>query len=113
VALDAEIDVDGPSGPRTIAAGEFFVLPSERMDRETVLRDGELIVAVRLPGVAAGGMQRYTKLMQREAWDFALVSLAAARRTDGEVRPRAGGVSPRPYRVYTVGRGRGDVRWLR
>ena len=101
VALEAEIDVDGPSGPRTIAAGEFFVLPSERMDRETVLRDGELIVAVRLPAVAAGGMQRYTKLMQREAWDFALVSLAATRRTDGEVRLVLGGVSPRPYRVYT------------
>ena len=39
--------------------------------------------------------------MQREAWDFALVSLAATRRTDGEVRLVLGGVSPRPYRVYT------------
>jgi xanthine dehydrogenase YagS FAD-binding subunit len=101
VALDAEIDVDGPSGPRVVAAGEFFVLPTERMDRETVLQDGELIVAVRLPAVAAGGMQRYTKLMQREAWDFALVSLAATRRNDGEVRLVLGGVAPRPYRVYT------------
>jgi xanthine dehydrogenase YagS FAD-binding subunit len=101
VALDAEIDVDGPSGPRTVAAGEFFVLPSERMDRETVLQDGELIVAVRLPAAAAGGMQRYRKLMQREAWDFALVSLASTRRTDGEVRLVLGGVAPRPYRVYT------------
>ncbi len=101
VALDATIDVDGPNGPRAVAAGEFFVLPSQRMDRETVLRDGELIVAVHLPAVSAGGMQRYTKLMQREAWDFALVSLAAARRSDGEVRLVLGGVSPRPYRVYT------------
>jgi xanthine dehydrogenase YagS FAD-binding subunit len=101
VALDAEIDVDGPSGARTVAAGEFFVLPTERMDRETVLRDGELIVAVRLPQAAAGGLQRYSKLMQRDAWDFALVSLAAARRADGEVRLVLGGVSPRPYRVYT------------
>jgi xanthine dehydrogenase YagS FAD-binding subunit len=46
-------------------------------------------------------VQQYTKLMQREAWDFALVSLAAARRTDGEVRLVLGGVAPRPYRVYT------------
>ena len=101
VALEAEIEVDGPNGPRTVAAGDFFVLPTERLDRETVLRDGELIIAVRLPAVAAGGMQRYTKLMQREAWDFALVSLAATRRTDGEVRLVLGGVAPRPYRVYT------------
>ncbi|MEO8334912.1 MAG: FAD binding domain-containing protein [bacterium] len=101
VALEAEIDVDGPDGPRTVAAGEFFVLPTERIDRETVLRDGELIVAVRLPAASAGGLQHYTKLMQREAWDFALVSLAATRRTDGDVRLVLGGVSPRPYRVYT------------
>ena len=101
VALDAEIEIDGPDGVRTVAAGEFFVLPTERMDRETVLRDGELVVAVRLPAAAANGLQRYTKLMQRAAWDFALVSLAAVRRVDGEVRLVLGGVSPRPYRVYT------------
>ena len=101
VALDAIIDVDGPSGRRSVAAGDFFVLPGDRMDRETVLLDGELIVAVRLPSGSALGWQRYTKLMQRNAWDFALVSLAATRRTDGDVRLVLGGVGPRPYRVYT------------
>lgn len=37
--------------------------------------------------------------MQREAWDFALVSIAGCRRTDGEVRIVLGGVSGRPWRV--------------
>ena len=101
VALDATIDIEGPAGARSLPAGEFFVLPSERMDRETALGDGELVSAVRLPAAAAGGLQHYRKLMQREAWDFALVSLAATRRTDGEVRLVLGGVAPRPYRVYT------------
>ena len=101
VALDASIEIAGPDGMRAVDAGDFFVLPSERMERETVLRDGELIVAVRIPAAAKGGLQRYTKLMQREAWDFALVSLAAVRRSDGDVRLVLGGVSPRPYRVYT------------
>ena len=101
VALDAQIEIAGPSGARTVAAGKFFVLPTQRMDRETVLREGELVVAVRLPAAAANGLQRYTKLMQRDAWDFALVSLASARRLDGGVRLVLGGVSPRPYRVYT------------
>jgi xanthine dehydrogenase YagS FAD-binding subunit len=100
VALDATIEVAGVRGRREIAAGDLFVLPRARMDRETALADDELIVGIRLPGAAAGGVQRYTKLMQREAWDFALVSLAAVRRTDGEVRLVLGGVSPRPYRVY-------------
>ena len=101
VALGAVIDVAGASGDRSVDAERFFVLPTERLDRETALNHGELIVAIRLPAAAVGGLQRYTKLMQRDAWDFALVSLAAVRRTDGDVRLVLGGVSPRPYRVYT------------
>jgi xanthine dehydrogenase YagS FAD-binding subunit len=101
VALGAMIEVRGPAGRREVAAEDFFVLPRERMDRETILADGELVVAIHLDAAAAGGVQRYVKLMQREAWDFALVSLAAVRREDGEVRLVLGGVSPRPYRVYT------------
>jgi xanthine dehydrogenase YagS FAD-binding subunit len=101
VALDAVIEVAGARGRREVDAADFFVLPRDRMDRETVLADGELVVGIRLPAAAAGGVQRYTKLMQRAAWDFALVSLCAVRRADGEVRLVLGGVSPRPYRVYT------------
>ena len=101
VALDATIEIAGARGRREVSAGDFFVLPRDRMERETVLADGELVIGIRLPGEAAGGVQRYVKLMQREAWDFALVSLAAVRRTDGEVRLVLGGVSPRPYRVYS------------
>ncbi len=103
VALDAMIEIAGPPprGRREVGAGEFFVLPRTRMERETVLVEGELVIGVRLPADAAGGVQRYVKLMQREAWDFALVSLAAVRRVDGDVRLVLGGVSPRPYRIYT------------
>ena len=101
VALDASIEIAGPRGRRDVPASEFFVLPRDRLERETVLADDELVIGVRLPAAAAGGVQRYVKLMQREAWDFALVSLAAVRRTDGDVRLVLGGVSPRPYRVYT------------
>ena len=101
VALDATIEIAGPRGRREVPAGDFFVLPRQRMERETVLADGELVIGIRLPADAAGGVQRYVKLMQREAWDFALVSLAAVRRADGELRLVLGGVSPRPYRIYT------------
>src|SRR4051812_10085164 len=83
VALDATIEVASARGRRDLSAAEFFVLPRERMDRETVLADDELVIGVRLPATAAGGVQRYVKLMQRAAWDFALVSLCAVRRTDG------------------------------
>ena len=101
VALEAVIEIVGAGGARSVPASDFFVLPRDRMDGETVLGDGELVTAVHLSAGAAGGVQRYTKLMQRGAWDFALVSLAAVRRTDGDVRLVLGGVAPRPYRVYT------------
>jgi xanthine dehydrogenase YagS FAD-binding subunit len=101
VALDAMIEIGTPLGRREVPASEFFVLPTERMAGETALEEDELVVGIRLPAESAGGVQRYVKLMQREAWDFALVSLAAVRRTDGDVRLVLGGVAPRPYRIYT------------
>ncbi len=98
-ALDAEVELTGPDGTSTIPITQFFVLPRDHVERETILRAGELVSAVILSGAAAGGRQSYHKLMQREAWDFALVSIAAARRRDGAVRLAMGGVAPRPWRV--------------
>jgi xanthine dehydrogenase YagS FAD-binding subunit len=99
LALDAEIEIVGTQGSSTVPISSFYVLPSERLDHETVLRPGEFVTAVTLPTGAAGGRQLYRKLMQRGAWDFALVSIAAARREDGAVRLAMGGVAPRPWRV--------------
>jgi xanthine dehydrogenase YagS FAD-binding subunit len=98
-ALDATVHVEGPAGLRAVPIGEFFVRSTDTMERETVLQSGEWIQSVELPASSAGGTQRYAKLMQRGAWDFALVSLASVQRADGDVRLVLGGVGPRPYRV--------------
>ena len=98
-ALDAVVEIASAAGRRTLPIGEFYVLPSERLDQETVLREGEFVAAVVLPDGAAEGIQHYHKLMQRGAWDFALVSIAACKRRDGDVRLVLGGVAPRPWRV--------------
>jgi xanthine dehydrogenase YagS FAD-binding subunit len=98
-ALEAVVEVSGGAARgRRVPIGELYVLPSERLDAETSLSAGEFVTAVEIPPGAAG-RQRYHKLMQRDAWDFALVSLAAARRENGDVRLVLGGVAPRPYRV--------------
>ena len=99
LALDASVEITGPSETRTIGIAELFVLPSGRIDRETSLDDGEIVSAVLLPAASAGGRQSYRKVIQREAWDFALVSIAAVRGPDGAVRMAMGGVAPRPWRV--------------
>jgi len=98
-ALDARVEIVGRSGSRVVPIGEFFVRPKERLDAETVLGEGEFIQAIQLPAESAGGIQHYRKLMQRGAWDFALVSIAAVRRADKSVRMALGGVAPRPWRV--------------
>jgi xanthine dehydrogenase YagS FAD-binding subunit len=98
-ALEATVVLRGSDGERALPIAEFYVLPSERVDAETVLAQGEYVAAVELPATSAGGTQRYAKLLQRGAWDFALVSLAAAKRADGDVRLVLGGVAPRPWRV--------------
>jgi len=98
-ALGAQIEISGRDAPRGIPIEEFYVLPSERLDHETILRPGEFVSAVVLPSEAAGPKQVYMKLMQRGAWDFALVSCAATKRENGDVRIVLGGVAPRPWRV--------------
>ncbi|HEX7937635.1 MAG TPA: xanthine dehydrogenase family protein subunit M [Gemmatimonadaceae bacterium] len=99
LALDAEVEITGGSGARRVGVADFFVLPSQRMDQETVLGPGEFVSAVILPDAASGGKQFYKKLTQRGAWDFALASIAGVKRADGTVRLAMGGVSPRPWRV--------------
>ena len=99
LALDASVEVTRGAKTRVVSIADFFVLPSERLDRETALEHGEVVSAVIVPGASAGGRQSYRKQMQRGAWDFALASIAAIRREDGAVRMAMGGVAPRPWRV--------------
>jgi xanthine dehydrogenase YagS FAD-binding subunit len=100
-ALDAAVEVASLGGRREVPIGEFYTLPSERLDQETVLAPGEFISAIVLPAASSGGAQHYHKLMQRDAWDFALVSIAGCKRVNGDVRIVLGGVAPRPWRVNT------------
>lgn len=99
-ALDALVeiaDVNGVVREHTIA--DLYKGASSNRSGETTLSAGELIVGVQIPALAAGGVQHWEKLMQRAAWDFALVSCAAVRRSDGTVRVALGGVAAAPWRL--------------
>ena len=98
VALEATFEIASVAGTRLVAASDFFVLPAARLDHETVLQAGEWIVAIDVPAVALGGVQRYDTWGDDEPWPP--VTLAAIRRADGEVRLVLGGVAPVPWRVY-------------
>src|SRR5665213_1708607 len=78
VALDAQMVLQGPSGIRIVPAEEFFIRPGLDITRMTVLAPDELLTAVRLPRAWAGAHFYFEKVADRNAWDFALVSVAAA-----------------------------------
>lgn len=99
LALDATVVVQSANGTRTLSIDALFANAASNMKSEMSLTAGELIEAIELPSASAGGTQRFTKLMQRGVWDFALVSLAAVKRTDGNVRMALGGVAPHPWLV--------------
>ena len=105
VALDAVVEIVGPTGPRAIALESFHRLPGDTPERDSVLEPGELIVAVRLPAEAAAfsAHARYLKVRERTSYAFAVVSAAAALRVEtgtiAEARIALGGVALKPWRA--------------
>jgi len=83
-ALEGSLVLRSAQGERIVPAAQFFVGPAADIRRMTVLRPGEILVAVRLPAKWAGASFYFEKVADRAAWDFALLSIAAAFRFDGE-----------------------------
>jgi xanthine dehydrogenase YagS FAD-binding subunit len=99
-ALDATVVVARVGADeRRLSIAELFAGAATNALSEVTLAHGELITAIELPAAAANGVQHWEKVMQRGAWDFALVSCAAARRADGAVRIALGGVALAPWRI--------------
>jgi xanthine dehydrogenase YagS FAD-binding subunit len=99
LALDAVVEVAWVGGGHSIPLEALYEGAAANPAAEAVLGPGELITAILLPAAAALGVQHWEKLMQRGAFDFALVSCAAARRADGSVRLALGGVAAAPWRI--------------
>ena len=49
----------------------------------TVLRPGELLTAIRIPGTWAGAQFYFEKVRDRQVWDFPLVNVASAIKASG------------------------------
>jgi xanthine dehydrogenase small subunit len=84
LATDATMEVASTSGGRTIDAASFWTAY-----RQTALRSGELLVAVRVP-IVPDRRVRFRKLGTRRAQAIAKVVLAVAWRPDGSAAPSGG-----------------------
>jgi xanthine dehydrogenase YagS FAD-binding subunit len=105
-ALDAAIELRGGDGVRTVPINDFYLVPGDTPDRETVLNAGEIITAVSVPPPPIGERSHYLKLRDRASFEFALVSAAVAVAVDdGRIRSAriaVGGVGTKPWRLPTV-----------
>jgi carbon-monoxide dehydrogenase medium subunit len=79
LALDAEIDIVGPDGARTVAAADFF-----RGVFETAAGAGEIVTEVRVPKLSGDHIWSYLKF-RRRAQDWATVGVAAIARRNGAI----------------------------
>jgi xanthine dehydrogenase YagS FAD-binding subunit len=102
VALDAVVRLRGSQGERELPVADFFAPPTTERRRETVLAADELIVALRIPQQGDGARSTYLKAMERKVWAFALVSVAASLRMEGNrianARLVLGGAANVPWR---------------
>src|SRR5918996_1492324 len=102
-ALDATVTVRGVAGERAILLTDFHCLPGDTPERDNVLGRGDLIVSIEVPARAEGRASHYLKIRDRESYEFALVSAAAAVAIDGgrirSARLALGGVAHKPWRL--------------
>jgi xanthine dehydrogenase YagS FAD-binding subunit len=102
-ALDANVIVLGPRGERSITFTEFHRLPGNTPERDNVLERGDLIIAIEVPPRIEARASYYLKLRDRQSYEFALVSAAAAVAIDGRRIRSApvamGGVAHKPWRL--------------
>ncbi|MET9494105.1 xanthine dehydrogenase family protein subunit M [Streptomyces sp. NPDC006552] len=107
-ALDAQVELSGPAGARTLPAAEFHRLPGDRPERDTEIEPGELITGVLLPPTAAGVPSAYRKARDRASYAFALASVAVVLDVRDavvhDVRIAFGGLAHRPWRARTAER---------
>ena len=104
VAFDAVVELDD----RKVAVDDFFLVPGNAPNRETVLQRGEMITAISIPASAAAGNSTYIKVRDRQSYEFAAASAAvgleleADGRTVRDIRVALGGVATKPWRARSV-----------
>lgn len=104
MALEASIVIQGTKGERTVPIDDFFLLPGDTPQRETVMEPGDLITHVLLPKPLQGARSHYLKLRDRASYEFALASAAViVSKQEGKIataRVAMGGIGTRPWRSH-------------
>ena len=103
VAFDAVVQTLGPRGERALPIDDFFLLPGDTPEVEHPIGPGELILGIDVPGAPIAQRSTYLKFRDRQSYEIALVSVAAALAVEdgvvADVRLALGGVGTKPWRA--------------
>ena len=103
MVLDAELDIVGPDGTRSVSVNEFFTSDGVW---NRAMAPGELLVAIRIPVPSGGTRAAFRKLRARNAIDFPLANLAVAVTLDRDrvtgLRMVASGMGSYPRKLGKV-----------
>jgi xanthine dehydrogenase YagS FAD-binding subunit len=103
VALDAQLDVHGPRGPRRMPIESLHTPASGHPQIENSLRSGEIITGFLVPPGPWNRRSLYLKVRDRASYEFAISSAAVALDLDGDIvrqsRIGLGGMAYRPWRA--------------
>jgi xanthine dehydrogenase YagS FAD-binding subunit len=70
------VEIASPKGNRLVLIEQFYVGPQKNILRENLLTPQEMVVAVEIPQPVGVSKGAYLKLKKRQAFDFAIVSVA-------------------------------------
>jgi xanthine dehydrogenase YagS FAD-binding subunit len=89
LAMNAEVELTSKAGKRTVAMRDFYVTPEEDVQRETAVKPGELITAIRVPTPARGTRSAYQKYGEKESFDWPLADAGVVLEMDGKTCRKA------------------------
>jgi len=103
IALDASVTIQSPTGEREQLVEDLLAAPTDDRRMAHTLGQGEIITRIHIPAPSATARGVYLKAMDRQAWSFALASVAAQVTLEGERVSKArlvlGGVANTPWRA--------------
>jgi CO/xanthine dehydrogenase FAD-binding subunit len=97
LVYDACVLVAGPTGKRKVSLGDWFLGP-----RKTVLKRGDIAIAVAVPLPKKKHAACFVKLRRYEGEDLAQASVTVLAQAGNEYRVSFGSVAPKPIRAGKI-----------
>ncbi len=101
-AFDTTLTIVDKYGTKDVPFSEFFVLPEEDASRENILKPFQVISKITVKAPGDNVKSTFIKVQEREAWDFAVASVALSMKMEGTACREAsvilGAAAPIPWR---------------